>query len=407
MQHKSATAPGQHILFAAPHRSMFFGGTAMLLASFMLWGVELIARLGVIPPLPWILPAGWGHALLATCAVFPFYMFGFLLTAMPRWQAAHEIPQARWLWAWRLLMSGWSLAIVGLFVPGVLVAGLVLVIAGWARVARILWQVAHGSDLDALHARLISYAMTVGLAAPAFWIGFLVSANSLFVRIAIDVALWWCLVPVFVSVCHRMLPFFSSGVIPSYQIYRPDALLGVLVGGSMLHGAFSVAGVLQWAWLVDLPAAAAALWLSYKWRLLPALKVPLLGMLHVGFLWLGLAMLLFAVQSLAASSGVRVMGLAPLHALGAGFFGSVLLAMVSRVTLGHSGGKLVADRLTWGLFLALETVVVLRIAAELVPASASGILMVLAIGGWIGIFGAWATRYVPVYLRPRSDGRPG
>lgn len=407
MQHNSAAAPGRHILFAAPHRSMFFGGTVMLLTSFALWGMELVARLGVIPALPWTLPAGWGHALLVTCAVFPFYMFGFLLTAMPRWQAAHEIAQPRWLWAWRLLMTGWSLAIVGLFVPGLLLAGLGLVIAGWVRVARILWQVAHGGDLDALHARLISYAMIAGVAGPVCWIGALVSADPLFARIAIDVAIWWCLVPVFASVCHRMLPFFSSGVIPSYQIYRPDALLGVLVGGSMLHGAFSIAGALQWAWLVDLPAAGAALWLSYKWRLLPALKVPLLGMLHVGFLWLGLALLLFAVQGLAAAGGVHVLGLAPLHALGAGFFGSVLLAMVSRVTLGHSGGKLVADRLTWGLFLALETVVALRIAAELVPASASAVLMVLALCGWLGIFGAWAGRYVPIYLRPRSDGRPG
>lgn len=405
MQHN--TPQGQHILFAAPHRSMFFSGTLMLLLSFALWGVELVGRLGWLPSLPWVLPPGWAHALLVTCGVFPFYMFGFLLTAMPRWQAAHEIPQARWLWAWRALLAGWAVTIVGLFVPGLLAPGLAIVILGWAGVLRILWQVAHGSDLDALHARLIAYALLAGLAAPVSWIGFALSGDPLFARVAIDVAIWGCLVPVFVSVCHRMLPFFSSGVIPSYEIYRPDWLLGLLVGSSMLHGAFSIAGAANWAWLVDLPAALGALWLSFKWRLFPALKVPLLGMLHVGFLWLGIALTLFAGQGLAAAAGVHVLGVAPLHALGVGFFGSVLLAMVSRVTLGHSGGKLVADRLTWGLFLTLEAVVVLRILAELVPSAASGPLMLLALIGWLGIFAAWARRYVPIYLRPRSDGRQG
>lgn len=401
------SAPGQHILFAAPHRSMFFGGTMMLLASFGLWGVELVARLGWIPALPWGMPAGWAHAMLVTSGVFPFYMFGFLLTAMPRWQAAREVPQAQWLWAWRALVAGWGLTFVGFFVPGVIAFGLVLVMAGWAGVLRILWQVAHGSDLDALHARLICYALSAGLLAPASWIGFALTGHALGARIAIEVAIWACLVPVFVSVCHRMLPFFSSGVIPSYEIYRPDWLLSLLVGCSMLHGAFGIAGAAKWAWGVDAPAAMGALWLSCKWRLLPALKVPLLGMLHVGFLWLGLAMALFAAQGLAALAGTHVLGVAPLHALGVGFFGSVLLAMVSRVTLGHSGGKLVADRLTWGLFLTLEGVVALRILAELVPAGASAPLMLLALLGWLGIFTAWASRYVPIYLRPRSDGRAG
>ena len=379
----------------------------MLLLSFALWGLELAVRAGLTSPFGWVLPPGWMHALLVTSGVFPLFMFGFLLTAMPRWQGFDEIPQVRWLWPWRLLAVGWGLALAGMLVPGLLPPGLLLVLGGWAGVARILWQVAHHGELEALHARVVCYAIIAGAVALVAWFVFALTGDAGWARIAIDAAVWWCLLPVFFSVCHRMVPFFSSSAIPAYQMVRPTWLLGLLIGASAVHGLSSMVNLTALAWFVDAPAAAAALWLSWRWRLVPALRVPLLGMLHIGFLWLGIALALFTVQEFAELLGYRILGLAPLHALGMGFFGSVLMGMVSRVTLGHSGRKLAADRLTWGLFLALEGVVLLRIAAELVPSDWSGGLMLATLLGWLGVFGAWASRYLPIYWRPRSDGRPG
>ncbi|HJV28710.1 MAG TPA: NnrS family protein [Aromatoleum sp.] len=398
---------GRHIVFAAPHRSMFLTGATMLLTAFTLWTVEIAARAGLAPSVSWTLPPVWMHALLVTCGMFPLFMFGFLLTAMPRWQAFDEIPQARWLGAWRLLAAGWAIAVVGMVVPGLLIAGLMLALAGWIGVLRVLWQVAHHGDLEALHARVICYAMTAGALAPLAWIAVAAGAGPVAARVAINAAIWWCLLPVFFSVCHRMIPFFSTGPIPGYQVVRPVWALWLVVGASIVHGGLSMVGASAFSWIVDLPAAFASLWLSRQWRLVPALKVPLLAMLHIGFLWLGIAWALFAVQSAAAMGGINILGLAPLHALGVGFFGSVLMGMVSRVTLGHSGRKLTADRLTWGLFLTLEIVAVTRGLAELVPAGWVPWAMLVSVLGWLGVFGSWAVRYVPIYLRPRSDGRPG
>ncbi|NMG74868.1 NnrS family protein [Aromatoleum diolicum] len=407
MQSHSALSQTQLVLFAAPHRSMFLSGGVVLLLTFAMWGLELASRVGLAPPVTWTLPPGRMHALLVTSAVFPLFMFGFLLTAMPRWQGYDDIRQARWLWPWRLLVAGWGLAVAGMLVGGLVVPGLLLVLCAWLGVVRILWQVAHHGELEALHARVVCYAMIAGAFALVAWLAFAVGGDTDWARIAIDAAVWWCLLPVFFSVCHRMVPFFSSSVIPAYQMVRPTWVLGMVVGGSAVHGLLTMANLSALAWVVDAPAAGAALWLSWRWRLVPALRVPLLGMLHIGFLWLGIALSLFAVQGLAELFGYHILGMAPLHALGVGFFGSVLMGMVSRVTLGHSGRKLAADRLTWGLFLGLEGVVMLRIAAELVPLEWSGVLMLVAVLGWLGVFGAWASRYLPIYWRPRSDGRPG
>ena len=105
-------------------------------------------------------------------------------------------------------------------------------------------------------------------------------------------------------------------------------------------------------------------------------------------------------------SGDLLFGLAPLHALGIGFFSGMILAMASRVTLGHSGRPLELDRAIWLLFLGFQATAVIRIVADLVPAMAA-VFYLLAALVWLGCFGMWAFRFAPIYWRARVDGKPG
>jgi uncharacterized protein involved in response to NO len=82
-----------------------------------------------------------------------------------------------------------------------------------------------------------------------------------------------------------------------------------------------------------------------------------------------------------------------------------LLAMVTRVACGHSGRPLVADNLMWGLFLALQVAVVLRIAAALPQAPASFLLLAAWI--WAAVALVWGLRLMGWFGRLRADGRPG
>jgi uncharacterized protein involved in response to NO len=92
-------------------------------------------------------------------------------------------------------------------------------------------------------------------------------------------------------------------------------------------------------------------------------------MLHIAFLWLGLGMALYTVQSLALLvTGVDYLGRAPLHALGIGFFTGMVVAMASRVTLGHSGRALEANDLTWYVLFGVNIAAMLRIVANFFPA---------------------------------------
>lgn len=397
--------PGM-MVFRAPHRAMFLGGCVMLLASFALWAVEIGARAGFVGGVTWMLPPAWMHALLILCGVFPFFIFGFLLTAMPRWQGLADLSVRDWSWAWRLLAVGWCVSLAGMLLPGALVPGLVLVLAGWVILLRVLGGVALHRHPDRVHALITFAALTAGCVALGAWLPAIVMQNAGWARFATQAGLWWFLLPVFFTVCHRMVPFFSSNVIKPYVVVRPRWAFAV-VAASVIHGGLAMVGYEAYAWIVDAPAACIALWLSWKWRLVAALKVALLGMLHVGFAWLGVGLMLFAIQGFAAMFDTYLFGLAPLHSIGLGFFGSILLAMVSRVTLGHSGQALKADRLTVMLFAALQLVSLARIGADIGPASLSNGLMAASVAAWCLVFSAWAIRYAPSYWRARVDGKPG
>jgi uncharacterized protein involved in response to NO len=137
-----------------------------------------------------------------------------------------------------------------------------------------------------------------------------------------------------------------------------------------------------------------------------SLKIRLLAMLHVGFVWFGLSLLLSgASQWLLAAGGVPTMGLGALHALTMGFLGSILLAMVTRVACGHSGRALVADATVWSLFWLLQGAVLLRIAGTL-PQAGGGWLLAAALL-WGGVVLVWGARLLNWFGRPRADGRPG
>jgi uncharacterized protein involved in response to NO len=129
-------------------------------------------------------------------------------------------------------------------------------------------------------------------------------------------------------------------------------------------------------------------------------------MLHLGFAWLGIAYALYAADGMLAAFGARGFGLAPLHAASMGFVATILFAMVTRVTCGHSGRVLAADDATWRLFWLLQTATLLRLSSEFWPQNYAW-LVTAAILAWLTAFAGWAWMYVPAYLRRRNDGKPG
>jgi len=394
----------------APHRMMMPGGAVQGVAAMLWWLADLLGRYGgLYPPPVWAVAPVWGHGFLMIYAFLPFFVFGFLMTTYPNWMNGEKIPERLYVPAFILLAGGVLLFYPGLATgKGLMMAALALLQTGWGialyALLRVLVKAHHP---DKLHPIITTIALTMGWLGMAGYLAWLATDNDWLLGFSRHAGIWWFLVPVLVTVCHRMIPFFSSRVLDHYVIVRPNWALYFMLACSTVHGALEMANQAQLLWLADLPFMACAAYFSWTWGLLRSFKARLLAVLHIAFAWLSIAMLMYGVQSLELFvTGTAPFGLAPLHALTIGFFASMVLGMASRVTLGHSGHELVADNTTWALFLGFQLATLARIAPDLTGVPAT-IFYPAAAVVWLASYGPWFAKYAPLYWRRRADGRPG
>jgi uncharacterized protein involved in response to NO len=369
---------------------------------------ELGARYGGwFSPPAWTMPPGWLHAYVMLYGVFPFFIFGFLMTAVPNWLGEGRIPKACYVPAAGLMLAGALATYAGTTAGSAfLLLGTGLALAGWALAWSGLFDLVRQTTRPDRRYPIVVLTLTaVGFILHACVFAWLASGKTFLFQLARTGAVWFFLLPLFFNVSHRMIPFFSSRALPDYPVVRPSWSVPLFTAASLAHGVLELSGLAAWTWIPDGAMLAVVLYLLAAWQGWRSLPVPLLSMLHIAFAVLALALALHVLQSLAWLGGRAVLGLAPLHLLAIGYFSAMLLAMVSRVSLGHSGRPLVADRLTFACFLGVLASAAVRVAADLAPGAPW--LMPAAALLWLVAFGAWAWRYVPFYFLPRADGRPG
>ena len=387
---------------------MFFVGASNVLLAMLWWAAWLVSArwpqlLSLHQPTPY---AGWLHAFVMQYQMLASFIFGFLLTTFPRWMGLREFERWRYVPVGLGLFGGQIATLLGAigWSAGIVV-GLAMTLGGWiaalATLAPLLWR----EKGTTWHARSCFAALSLGLLGLVAWTAFVLGASPLWAFVAIKAGSFGLLLPMYVTVAHRMFPFFAGNVVVGYKPWRPLWLLGALWALALLHLALELAHGYAWLWAADLPllTLTATLW----WRWWPRGRKPgILAVLFVGLAWLPIAFALYSAQSIGyLLTGVYMLGRAPAHALFVGFFGSVLIAMVTRVTQGHSGRALVMPKVAWYAFGAIQAVALMRVGAEF----ATDVFkwQALAAIGWLVAFLPWVARMGRIYLSPRVDGKAG
>ncbi|WPG41005.1 NnrS family protein [Variovorax sp. EBFNA2] len=404
-------------LLRAPHRLGFFLGTLVLLAAGGWWAAVQLMRAGLGAAPAAAVPVSLVHAAAMTFGFMPLFFAGFLFTAVPKWLrvpppptgrlAAPLLAQAAGAMAWLAGSHVHRLAAcAGLAVA---TAGLVGVTVRYARMLRA------SAQADRLHAGLIGLALAFGCvclaAAAASTAAGWDRAASAWVRSGF----WGFVVMVFLCVSHRLIPFFTCDAFPTSRRFGASWSLWAMLGLAALEAAAELLdaaggrstvrevllGAVEWA------AGAGTIWLCVRWGRTQNLAVRWVGMLHLGFVWLGLALVLGgAARLLSAQTGAVHLPLGALHAVAMGSLGSLMLAMVARISMAHSGRPVRAEGLLTGVFRALQVATLLRLAATLPWPHAQGIIAFAALA-WFTLTLFWGTRHVYWYGLPRADGRPG
>ena len=407
----------RHLLLA-PHRLAFFLATLVLVSSALWWALVQLDRSGVGPHLALVLSPSLVHATVMTFGFIPLFFAGFLFTAGPRWLGL--LPPSASELAPSLLAQagGWLLWLAGSHMHAlVAVAGLVLALGGMVAVTLRFRRLIAASRLpDRLHPKLIGAALVFGCLCLAGLIGALAAgADANLARAFVLAGLWGFVVVVYVIVAHRMIPFLGSQALPMARAWTSSWLLWLMLGAALLEAAaafLEAAGIASFGWrlargLLQLGAGAAVVWVAVVWGRVQNVAIRLLAMLRLGFLWLGVGLALGGAAQLASLvAGAPVLPLAALHAVTLGCLGSLMLAMVSRVSCARSGRVTVVDDRLWLLFWLLQLATVLRIGAA-VPAWPGQALLLATALLWAGLSATWGVRHGYWYGCLRADGRPG
>jgi uncharacterized protein involved in response to NO len=153
--------------------------------------------------------------------------------------------------------------------------------------------------------------------------------------------------------------------------------------------------------LAAFAAAAQGLRLA-GWQGRRTWREPILWVLHIGYAWLPIGLALKAAWLLTGASWSAQW----LHALTLGTFATMILAVMTRASLGHTGRALVVSRTTAVSYLLLTAAVIVRVFG---PAFSLDYRDTLVATGllWSAAFTLYLIVYAPIFLQPRVDGKSG
>ncbi len=204
----------------------------------------------------------------------------------------------------------------------------------------------------------------------------------------------------------RITPAFTRNWLRAHQrleTVRDFPALEIANVGALLLAAVAILlGMTGLTAGLTLIAAAAAAARCTGWNSGRILGEPLLWVLHLAWLWLVLGLLL---------NGLTGLGLLPMslgwHALGAGTIGTILIGVMTRVSLGHTGRPLVLPQGSTFLYVLITLAALSRVGSAAFPALNTLPMLAFAAIAWFAAWIGFLLLFAPMLLSPRPDGRPG
>ncbi|MFT7824857.1 MAG: NnrS family protein [Sulfurimonas sp.] len=323
-------------LSSQPHRLFF--------ASSLLWGVILMSfSMGSYIGMEIDFSSIHGNGLLYGLFVNAF--LGFLSTVIPRYSQSQEISRKTYLSFWLFYQMGLALWFIGFHLAGQALTGLALMTIGFIYF-RTIRTGGYPNEPDSLW-----------LAALLFVSGIILVLQLFFSFSLQWTGIWVTVLPITFTVAQRMIPFFYAGYFRSHY-NKPGWVVPFFVLGSWgiaLGGGSSL--------LTSLLGFVLSLGTAYfLWTLDIYWKAPaILRILTLGLLWLPVGLFMIGVESFWEVYTFK-MGI---HILLLGFIFTLLIGFGTRVLLGHSGQKIIAERITIVLFTLTQLVVIFRVIASL------------------------------------------
>jgi uncharacterized protein involved in response to NO len=155
-----------------------------------------------------------------------------------------------------------------------------------------------------------------------------------------------------------------------------------------------------WTGVVAVGSAIIHAWRIRLWHVNKVWNDPMLWSLHTGYIWLVIGLSMLGLSGF----GITVPSTA-IHTLTTGAIGSMTIAMMCRVALGHTGRALKSDNAIATLLILMQVAAIVRITAFFLDDYYQyGVLISGAL--WSFAFGIYLLRFTPVLFTHRPDGKP-
>ena len=201
----------------------------------------------------------------------------------------------------------------------------------------------------------------------------------------------------------RVIPMFTDNAVPgekSLVLPRNDKIAMALVVAAGAGWVFGVPAPFMAA-LAFIACCATALRLG-GWKPYRAVRVPLLWILHLSYAWIPAGFLLLGLAALGAGAASTAF-----HAMAVGSMAGLIVGMMTRTSLGHTGRKLAAGKAEVAMYVLIQAGAVLRVAAGLAPPQWRNDTLLVSGACWSLSFALFLAVYTPYLWRARIDGKEG
>lgn len=155
-------------------------------------------------------------------------------------------------------------------------------------------------------------------------------------------------------------------------------------------------------WLAAFAALAQAVRMA-QWQAARTLRMPIVWVLHLAYAWLPVGLALKAMALL----GGHLAGAFWLHALTVGALSTMIVAVMTRASLGHTGRPLQVHPLTTLGYVLLTAAALVRVFGLATPGLVYAQVIALSALLWTASFALFLCVYAPILWGPRADGKPG
>jgi len=385
------TPAGQpHPLLRLGFRPFYLLAAALAVLSLPLW---LLAYNGLMPALPAANVLWHMHEM-----VFGFggaVIVGFLFTAGRNWTNLQTPAGTRLAGLALLWIAGRVAMLLASGVPALIIDGLFLPLCAVAF-GRVLYQAQSKRNYPICGIlALLSVANLLFHAAANGWLPLspLTPVHGAILMITVLEAV----------IGGRVIPMFTRNGAPGSQpvtvAWREKASIALLLATALAWAAGLPGFVVALAAFAGAAVNAVRL---VGWAPFATVRVPLLWILHLAYAWIvaGLVLLGFAALGIGSSSSA-------FHALAVGGMSGLIIGMITRTALGHTGRLLRAGRAESAMYLLLQAGALARLCANIVPAGIRDFLLLGSGLAWSVAFLLYLFVYAPYLSHARIDGREG